>query len=493
MANIINLDRVSKGYGAPGRCSTDVSLGLGRRRPDRRGRPQRRRQVHPAAAAHQAGGARHRPGHPPPRPAGACAAADARPSPPTPPSATWWSATPGCRGHRAPSTSGPATPASAPSSTDSGMPRPRPRHRRSARCPAASAAGSRWPRCWSATPTCSCSTSPPTTSTSTASTGWPSTCSARAGALVVVTHDRWFLDAVCDRTWEVADQTVRAVRGRLRGLGPRPRRADPGRRRHRGPPAEPAAQGDRLAAPRPAGPYVQAEVPHRRRQRADRRRARAARHGVAAAAWPPPGSASRSTTCAGRRPYGSGPERDPRRRRPGRSARATGSASSAATAPASRRCCGCSPATSRPTAVASSVGSTVRSAYLSQELAELPGDLRVLEAVEEVARRVDLGGRELTAGAAGRGVRLHRPSTVDPGRRPVRWRAPPAAAAAAARRRAERAAARRAHQRPRHRHPGLAGGPARHVARHDDRRVATTGTWSSGSATRCSRCSATGG
>jgi ABC-type multidrug transport system ATPase subunit len=42
-------------------------------------------------------------------------------------------------------------------------------------------------------------------------------------------------------------------------------------------------------------------------------------------------------------------------------------------------------------------GATVRSAFLSQELAELPDDLRVLEAVEEVARRVRLGDRELSA------------------------------------------------------------------------------------------------
>jgi ABC transport system ATP-binding/permease protein len=42
-------------------------------------------------------------------------------------------------------------------------------------------------------------------------------------------------------------------------------------------------------------------------------------------------------------------------------------------------------------------GSTVRTAFLSQELAELPGSARVLEAVEEVARRVNLGGRDLSA------------------------------------------------------------------------------------------------
>ena len=29
----------------------------------------------------------------------------------------------------------------------------------------------------------------------------------------MVTHDRWFLDAVCDRTWEVADGQVHAYDG----------------------------------------------------------------------------------------------------------------------------------------------------------------------------------------------------------------------------------------------------------------------------------------
>jgi ATP-binding cassette subfamily F protein uup len=35
----------------------------------------------------------------------------------------------------------------------------------------------------------------------------------RRGALLVVTHDRWFLDAVVDRTWEVGDTTVRPFAG----------------------------------------------------------------------------------------------------------------------------------------------------------------------------------------------------------------------------------------------------------------------------------------
>ncbi|MCA1684112.1 MAG: ATP-binding cassette domain-containing protein, partial [Actinobacteria bacterium] len=36
---------------------------------------------------------------------------------------------------------------------------------------------------------------------------------ARPGALMVVTHDRWFLDAVCDTTWEVADGRVHRYDG----------------------------------------------------------------------------------------------------------------------------------------------------------------------------------------------------------------------------------------------------------------------------------------
>jgi ATPase subunit of ABC transporter with duplicated ATPase domains len=38
---------------------------------------------------------------------------------------------------------------------------------------------------------------------------WP----AGRGALVLVTHDRWFLDAVCERTWEVHDGVVDAFDG----------------------------------------------------------------------------------------------------------------------------------------------------------------------------------------------------------------------------------------------------------------------------------------
>ena len=74
----------------------------------------------------------------------------------------------------------------------------------------------------------------------------------------------------------------RAVRGRLRRLHPAAGGARPDGRLVRGETAEPRAQGTRLAAPRRAGPHVQAQVPHRRGQRAHRRRARDPRQGIAA-------------------------------------------------------------------------------------------------------------------------------------------------------------------------------------------------------------------
>jgi ABC transport system ATP-binding/permease protein len=58
------------------------------------------------------------------------------------------------------------------------------------------------------------------------------------GALVVVTHDRWFLDAVCTRTWEVHDGTVDQYEGGYAAYVGTPRtcwRAPSGRGRRRPP------------------------------------------------------------------------------------------------------------------------------------------------------------------------------------------------------------------------------------------------------------------
>ncbi len=125
---------------------------------------------------------------------------------------------------------------------------------------------------------------------------------ARRGALLVVTHDRWFLDVGLRPDLGDRRRNGPAVRGRLRGLRPGPGRAGPAGRRRRGPPAEPAAQGAGLAAPRTAGPHVQAAVPDRGGRGAHRRRAAAAVvGGVAgagpAAARPDAWSTSRTSPC----------------------------------------------------------------------------------------------------------------------------------------------------------------------------------------------------
>ncbi len=80
--------------------------------------------------------------------------------------------------------------------------------------------------------------------------------------------------------------------------------------------------------------------------------------------------------------------------------RGSGSASSASTARARPRCCGCSWATSGPTSGRVKRGETVRTAMLTQEVRELDevNDLRVQEAVEKVRGSVRIGDRDVTAG-----------------------------------------------------------------------------------------------
>ena len=167
----------------------------------------------------------------------------------------------------------------------------------SGRCPAASGGGSRWRGPSSASTTCSCSTSRPTTSTSRASPGWPRHL-ARAGArrIVVVTHDRWFLDEVCTGTWEVHDGAVHAYEGGYSAYVLARAERDRMQATARRPPRQPGAQGARLAAARPARAHVQAAVPDRRGQRADRRRAAGARRRRADAVRRRAARQARSTT-----------------------------------------------------------------------------------------------------------------------------------------------------------------------------------------------------
>ena len=78
---------------------------------------------------------------------------------------------------------------------------------------------------------------------------------ARRGSLLVVTHDRWFLDAVCTTTWEVADGDVHRYDGGYAAYVLARAERERRRRGARGAPPAAAAQGARLAAARPAGAH----------------------------------------------------------------------------------------------------------------------------------------------------------------------------------------------------------------------------------------------
>ncbi|MEU4570578.1 ABC-F family ATP-binding cassette domain-containing protein [Micromonospora sp. NPDC023956] len=216
----------------------------------------------------------------------------------------------------------------------------------------------------------------------------------RKGALVVVTHDRWFLDAVCTATWEVADQAVRAYEGGFaawtlaRAERERVAAATEARRQNllrkeiawlrRGPPARTSKPRFRIDA---ANALI-ADVPPARDTMSLQRLA---------------------TARLGKQVYDleqvtlhAGPKEILHdvtwQVGPGDRIAILG-ANGAGKTTLLRMLAG----VTRPDGGRLVTGSTVRPAFLSQELAELPGHLRVLEAVEEVARRVQLGDRELSA------------------------------------------------------------------------------------------------
>ena len=130
---------------------------------------------------------------------------------------------------------------------------------------------------------------------------------ARRCGVVVVTHDRWFLDAVCTRTWEVAGGRVESYLGGYARLGLRAGRALPAGRRRRGAPAQPGPQGAGLAAPRTARAHVEAAVPDRGGRGVDRGRPAAARRRRAAGLRDEPARAH-GAGAGGR----DGPDRRPR-------------------------------------------------------------------------------------------------------------------------------------------------------------------------------------
>ncbi|MGH3741919.1 MAG: ABC-F family ATP-binding cassette domain-containing protein [Micromonosporaceae bacterium] len=226
-----------------------------------------------------------------------------------------------------------------------------------------------------------------------------------AKAVAVVTHDRWFLDAVCTVTWEVTDGAVRSYQGGYAAWtlarAERERSAAQSEQRRqnlvrkelawlrRGPPARTSKPKFRIER---ANALI-ADVPPPRDSLSLHRLA-TARLGrtvydlqdVTLAV--PRNSQGAETDGAGRRLL----DRVDWQVGPGDRIGLLG-ANGAGKTTVLRLLAG----DVAPDAGAVRVGTTVRPAYLSQELGELPTTVRVLEAVEEVARRFRLGDREVTA------------------------------------------------------------------------------------------------
>ena len=216
----------------------------------------------------------------------------------------------------------------------------------------------------------------------------------RRGALVVVTHDRWFLDAVCDRTWEVADGAVltydggyaawtlaRAERARLASAA-ESRRQNLLRKEiawlRRGPPARTSKPRFRIEA---ANALI-ADVPEPR-DAVSLRRLATARLGKQVYELKGVSVRAGGRLLLDRVDWLVGP---------GDRVGIVG-ANGAGKSTLLRLLAG----DRTPDEGSVTTGSTVRPAFLSQELAELPETVRVLEAVEEVARRVMFGDKEISA------------------------------------------------------------------------------------------------
>ncbi|MEV0567028.1 ABC-F family ATP-binding cassette domain-containing protein [Dactylosporangium sp. NPDC050588] len=216
----------------------------------------------------------------------------------------------------------------------------------------------------------------------------------RRGALMVVTHDRWFLDAVCTTTWEVADATVRAYEGgyaawtlaraeRLRVAAEAESRRQNLLRKEiawlrRGPPARTSKPKFRIDA---ANALI-ADVPPAR-DTVSLQRLAVTRLGKQVYELSKVDLRAGERTLLSEVDWLVGP---------GDRIAILG-ANGAGKTTLLRVLAG----VRDPDGGRLLRGSTVRAAFLSQELKELPSGLRLLEAVEEVAKRVKLGDRELTA------------------------------------------------------------------------------------------------
>jgi ATP-binding cassette subfamily F protein uup len=213
--------------------------------------------------------------------------------------------------------------------------------------------------------------------------------------LIVVTHDRWFLDEVSDRTWEVVDGRIEAYDGGYSAFvlakAERLRQATEVERKRRnlvtkelawlrrGAPARTSKPKFRIEA---ANVLIEAEPPVR--NNAELLAFAGARLGRTVIDTKDVTLAFGDNVIVDRLTWSIGP---------GERIAIVG-VNGAGKSSLVRLLLGELP----PTAGRIVTGQTVRAAHLSQHLEELDPTSRVLEAVEDVAQRVDLGGgRELTA------------------------------------------------------------------------------------------------
>jgi ATP-binding cassette subfamily F protein uup len=219
---------------------------------------------------------------------------------------------------------------------------------------------------------------------------------ARRGSILVVTHDRWFLDAVCTHTWEVADTAVHQYEGgyaayvlaraeRSKQAAAREERRQQLIRKElawlrRGPPARTSKPKFRIEA---ANALI-ADEPEVR-DRAELLRFASTRLGTKVLDAEHVSIAYGSKTLLRDATWRLGP---------GDRMAIVGVNGSGKTSLMKLLAGELEPATG-----VVERGGTVKLAFLSQDTAEIPGRLRVLEAVEEIRGRAVLGdGRELTAG-----------------------------------------------------------------------------------------------
>ncbi|MDQ6806487.1 MAG: ABC-F family ATP-binding cassette domain-containing protein [Actinomycetota bacterium] len=219
---------------------------------------------------------------------------------------------------------------------------------------------------------------------------------ARRGTMLVVTHDRWFLDAVCTATWEVAEGVIHRYEGGYaayvlaRAERDRQHAAREDRRRQllrkelvwlrRGPPARTTKPKFRIDA---ANALIADEPPVR--DRTELLRFATARLGDEVLEAVDVALAFDDTRVLRELTWRLGP---------GDRVGLVGVNGSGKTSLLNLLA-----GELAPTAGYIDRGATVRLAHLSQDTGELPGELRVLESLEAVRGRPTLSdGREITAG-----------------------------------------------------------------------------------------------